>query len=106
MKRRKALQLVAASAPLPFVPTDWPATQTTPTSYNFGPDFTFGFSTSSYQIEGAVHEDGRSAGIWDVFCHGGNHIKDGDNADIACDHYHRMPEDVALIAESGVKNYR
>ena len=53
-----------------------------------------------------MREDGRSPGIWDVFCHTGHHIKDGDNADVACDHYHRMPEDVALVARSGVKNYR
>lgn len=105
MKRREALQALAA-APLPFAPNIWPATQPAPASYNFGPDFAFGFSTSAYQIEGAVREDGRTAGIWDVFCHTGNHIKNGDNADIACDHYHRMPEDVALVSQAGVKNYR
>lgn len=106
MKRREAMRLMAAAAPLPFVPTEWPAAQPAPASYDFGPDFNFGFSTSAYQIEGAVHEDGRTPCIWDVFCHTGHHIKNGNNADIACDHYHRMPEDVALIAGAGVKNYR
>jgi len=105
MKRRDALRILAA-APLPFVPAEWPVTQPAPASYNFGPDFTFGFSTSAYQIEGAVREEGRSPGIWDVFCHTGHHIKNGNNADIACDHYHRMPQDVALVAGAGVKNYR
>ena len=105
MKRREAIRFLAA-APLPFVPDDWPITQRAPTSYAFGPDFNFGFSTSAYQIEGAVHEDGRTDGIWDIFCHTGHHIKNGDNADITCDHYHRMPEDVALLAAVGVRNYR
>jgi beta-glucosidase len=97
---------LAPGALLPFVPADWPETQPAPASYDFGPDFTFGFSTSAYQIEGAVREDGRSPGIWDVFCHDGNHIKNGNNADVACDHYHRMAEDVALVADAGVRNYR
>jgi beta-glucosidase len=103
MKRREALQLLAA-APLPFIPADWPAAQPAPASYGFGPDFKFGFSTSAYQIEGAVREDGRSPGIWDKFCHTGHHIQQGHNADMACDHCHRMPEDVALVAQAGMKN--
>ena len=104
MKRRAAVQLMAAT---PFVPAAWPATQPAPASYEFGPDFNFGFSTSAYQIEGAVREDGRGPGIWDAFCHdGGHHIANGNNADMACDHYHRMPEDVALMAKAGIKNYR
>ncbi len=120
MNRREALHIMAAMpaslvpaslvpaslVPASFVPGDWPARQPAPDSFAFPPDFKFGFSTSAYQIEGAVAEDGRSPGIWDVFCHTGHHIKNGANADTACDHYHRMPEDVALIAGAGVRNYR
>jgi beta-glucosidase len=73
---------------------------------HFGPDFAFGVSSSNYQIEGAVHDDGRGTGIWDVFCHTPGHIWHNGNADIACDHYHRMPEDVALMANAGLRNYR
>jgi beta-glucosidase len=73
---------------------------------HFGPDFAFGVSTSAYQIEGAAHEDGRGLGIWDVFAQSPHHIWHHNNADIACDHYHKMPEDVALIADAGVRNYR
>lgn len=105
MKRREALQALAA-APLPFVPSHWPATQASPSSYKFPPGFAFGFSTSAYQIEGAVREDGRTPGIWDVFCHTGHHIQDGRNADVTCNHYNLMPDDVALMADSGVPNYR
>ncbi len=80
----------------------------TPSSLDldFGPNFAFGVSSSAYQIEGAVRQDGRGPGIWDVFAQRPHHIWHNGNADIACDHYHRMPEDVALMANAGIKNYR
>ncbi len=105
MQRRKLLTapatLSVASA-LPVIP----AKQAGMESLQFGPNFNFGISTSAYQIEGAVHEGGRAPSIWDVFCHEPHHITDGDTADVACDHYHRMPEDIDLIAGAGIKNYR
>ena len=55
----------------------------------FPSHFHFGASTSAYQIEGAVTEDGRLPSIWDVFAHQSGRIKDGSNGDVACDHYHR-----------------
>jgi hypothetical protein len=55
----------------------------------FPADFVWGASTSSYQIEGAVDEDGRGKSIWDVFSHTPGRVKNGDTGDIACDHYHR-----------------
>jgi len=70
------------------------------------PSFTWGVATSSYQIEGAAAEDGRTPSIWDTFCRVPGAVADGDNGDVACDHYHRMPEDVALIKSLGVDAYR
>ncbi|MFI5936556.1 GH1 family beta-glucosidase [Actinoplanes sp. NPDC051494] len=68
--------------------------------------FKWGVATSSYQIEGAVAEDGRTPSIWDTFCQVPGAVAGGDNGDVACDHYHRMPEDVALIKSLGVDTYR
>jgi beta-glucosidase len=70
------------------------------------PDFRWGTATSAYQIEGAVAEDGRTPSIWDTFCRVPGAIDNGDDGDIACDHYHRMPEDVALIRDLGIDTYR
>jgi beta-glucosidase len=63
-------------------------------------------AASSYQIEGATTADGRGPSIWDTFTHEGDHIIDGSSGDVACDHYHRYAEDVALMAELGVAAYR
>src|SRR5450755_509539 len=72
----------------------------------FPDGFLWGTATSSYQIEGAVDEDGRGRSIWDAFAHTPGKIADGSNADRANDHYHRYKEDVGLIGELGVKAYR
>src|SRR4051794_19472645 len=72
----------------------------------FGPDFLWGVSTSAYQIEGAVTEDGRGPSTWDTFCAEPGRIKDGDTGEVACDHYHRYAEDVGLMKELGVDVYR
>jgi beta-glucosidase len=69
-------------------------------------DFRWGVATSAYQIEGAVITDGRSPSIWDTFCRVPGAVERGENGDIACDHYHRMPEDVETIAGLGVDTYR
>ncbi|SIT02294.1 GH1 family beta-glucosidase [Insolitispirillum peregrinum] len=68
-------------------------------------DFVWGVSTSSYQIEGAAQEDGRAPSIWDTRCRLGK-IANGDSGDVACDHYHRYREDVALMKELGIDAYR
>ena len=68
--------------------------------------FRWGVSTSAYQIEGATGADGRTDSIWDTFCRRPGAIADGSTGDVACDHYHRMPADVALIASLGVDTYR
>jgi len=69
------------------------------------PDFIWGVSTSSYQIEGAAQEDGRAPSIWDTFCRNGR-IANGDTGDVACDHYHRYLEDMALMQDLGIDAYR
>ncbi|GAA3970882.1 GH1 family beta-glucosidase [Actinomadura viridis] len=66
----------------------------------------WGTATAAYQIEGAVTEDGRGPSIWDVFTAEPGRVKNGDTGDVACDHYHRWPEDVALLADLGVNAYR
>ncbi len=68
--------------------------------------FVWGVSTSAYQIEGAVREDGRGTSIWDTFVHEPGHISTGETGDVACDHYHRYPEDVTLMAGLGIDAYR
>ncbi|RKN19002.1 beta-glucosidase [Micromonospora musae] len=72
----------------------------------FPAGFRWGVSTSAYQIEGAVGADGRGPSIWDTFAHSPGRIADGSSGDVACDHYQRHREDVALLAGLGVTAYR
>jgi beta-glucosidase len=72
----------------------------------FPPGFLWGASTSAYQIEGAVDEDGRGRSIWDTFSHTPGKVQGGDTGDIACDSYHRCEEDLGLLSELGVGAYR
>ena len=69
-------------------------------------DFLWGVSTAAYQIEGAVTEGGRGPASWDAFSHEPGRILDGSTGDVACDHYHRYPEDIALMKQLGVGAYR
>jgi beta-glucosidase len=68
--------------------------------------FRFGASTASYQVEGAVDEDGRGTSVWDTFCAEPGRVADGSSGAEACDHYHRYPEDVALMRDLGLGGYR
>lgn len=72
----------------------------------FPENFIWGSATSSYQIEGAWKEEGKGPSIWDVFCLIPGKVQDGDTGEIACDHYHRMEEDIALMKAMGLKAYR
>jgi beta-glucosidase len=76
------------------------------TFYRFPEKFLWGAATSSYQVEGAVKEDGRGESIWDRFSHTPGKILNGDTGDIACDHYHRFKEDIKIMKELGLKSYR
>lgn len=72
----------------------------------FPTDFLWGSATSSYQIEGAVAEDGRGESIWDRFCTIPGAIEDGTDGAVACDHYHRYPDDIALMGRLNLNAYR
>jgi beta-glucosidase len=72
----------------------------------FPPGFVWGAATASYQVEGAVNEDGRRPSIWDTYSHTPGKVLGGDTGDVACDHYHRYREDVALMAALGLDAYR
>ncbi len=73
---------------------------------SFPKGFAWGAATASYQVEGAAFEDGKGLGIWDVFCKRENSIWHGHNGDVACDHYHRWAEDVAIMKNIGLSAYR
>ncbi len=73
---------------------------------SFPDNFVWGCATASYQIEGAWDEDGKSESIWDRFCRTPGKVRNDDTGDVACDHYHRYKDDVALMRELRLKSYR
>ena len=79
---------------------------TMPVTRRFPADFLWGAATASYQIEGAVDEDGRGPSIWDTFSRTPGRTLGGDTGDVAADHYHRMSADVALMKDLGLQAYR
>ena len=72
----------------------------------FNDNFTWGVASASYQIEGAVAEDGKGPSVWDMFCRKPGAIWRGQNGDVACEHVHRYREDVALMKRIGVRASR
>jgi beta-glucosidase len=68
--------------------------------------FLWGTATAAYQIEGAAHEDGRTDSVWDAFARVPGAVLGGDNGEVACDHYHRYADDVALMADLEIGAYR
>jgi beta-glucosidase len=72
----------------------------------FPKGFQWGAATASYQIEGAWQADGKGESIWDRFSHTPGKVKSGHTGDVACDSYHRYPEDIALLREMGLTSYR
>ena len=78
----------------------------------FDKGFIFGTASAAYQVEGAYNEDGKGLSIWDVFsreksaCKPVANVEHGETGDVACDHYHRYKEDVAILKKLGIKNYR
>jgi len=73
---------------------------------SFKKDFIWGGASSSYQIEGAAYEDGKSPSIWDMFCQEPGRVLNNASGETACDHYHRYKEDVSIMKELGYKAYR
>lgn len=76
------------------------------TTKTFPADFVWGAAAASYQIEGAAYADGKGLSVWDRMCRYENAVSEKDTGDIACDHYHRYREDVALMGSLGLKAYR
>ncbi|HEY7125941.1 MAG TPA: GH1 family beta-glucosidase [Ktedonobacterales bacterium] len=88
---------------------DQPTSQALPDTdlgVSFPEDFLWGAATSSYQIEGAVQEDGRGPSIWDLFSQTPGKVFQGQTGDPAADHYHRMQDDVEMMADLGLNAYR
>src|SRR5262249_20011338 len=83
-----------------------PAEARTAVSRRFPEGFYWGVATSSYQVEGAWDEDGKGVSIWDTYTHTPGKMENGDNGDVANDHYHRYKEDVALMQSIGATAYR
>jgi beta-glucosidase len=81
-------------------------TDPTALARRFPPGFLFGTATAAYQIEGGHDADGKGPSIWDTFCRVPGAISTGETGDVACDHYHRWREDVALMRELGLSAYR
>lgn len=75
-------------------------------SKNFPEGFLWGAATASYQVEGAWNEDGKGESNWDRFSHSPGRILMGHNGDVACDHYHRYPEDIEIMKMLGLQGYR
>ncbi|NJN90962.1 MAG: beta-glucosidase [Leptolyngbyaceae cyanobacterium SL_5_14] len=75
-------------------------------SYQFPDSFFWGSATASYQIEGAVKEDGRKPSVWDTFSAKWGRVAGRQTGAIACDHYHHYPNDVKLMSDLGIKHYR
>jgi beta-glucosidase len=81
-------------------------TQSPELTADFPPNFLWGAATSAYQVEGAAHEDGRASSVWDHFAAIPGTTFQGQTGEIAADHYHRMEEDVAIMAQLNLNTYR
>ncbi len=97
----------AGVASLPLIPGEPAAAQTPPaTGRSFPTGFRWGSATASYQVEGAVKEEGRTASIWDTFSHTPGKTHNGDTGDIADDHFHLYKQDIGLMKDLGLTVYR
>jgi beta-glucosidase len=98
----KLAATLAASSALPIEKTFAAPATATITDRSFPKGFLWGSATASYQVEGAVHEDGRGKSIWDTFSHTPGKTFNGETGDVADDSYHRYPEDIALMKSLGL----
>ncbi len=118
VSRRAFARLIGATAGAASLPAfgsslDAPLPQTTSSPAQAGSDarkfpdgFLWGSATASYQVEGAVHEDGRGPSVWDTFSHTPGKTHNGDTGDVADDFYHRYNEDIVLMKTLGLKAFR
>ncbi len=108
ISRRTFATLAAATAAAATAPAAPAAAQSAnpSTDRTFPKSFLWGSATASYQVEGAVHEDGRGTTIWDTFSHTPGKTHNGDTGDVSTDSYHRYPEDIALMKDLGLKTCR
>jgi beta-glucosidase len=110
--RRTFARLFGSAAIAPAALTNlatsaWGQTaQSAASARSFPQGFLWGSATASYQVEGAVNEDGRGPSIWDTFSHTEGKTNNGDTGDVADDHYHRYKEDIQLMKALGLKTYR
>jgi beta-glucosidase len=104
LRRRAFLGAAAASLASALPPASLAARSKAPAA--FPPGFVWGAATAAYQIEGAAAEDGKGPSIWDAFCKKPGAIWNGQSGDVACDHYHRYKDDVALAKSLGLPAYR
>jgi beta-glucosidase len=110
LTRRRFAQTAAATAANAFATASLPkfalAQVGTPAELKFPAGFLWGTATASYQVEGAVAEDGRKPSIWDTFAHTPGKTHDGDTGDVADDFYHRYKEDIQTMKTLGCKGFR
>ncbi len=104
--RRQFLHHSLLAGAAAWLPQPAPAQTPSPPEPHFPPGFLWGIATAAYQVEGAWNEDGRGESIWDRFSHTPGKVKGAATGDIACDHYHRYPEDVAILKALHQKSYR
>src|SRR5271154_5278563 len=107
--RRRFGQTLAGAAAAGLATASFPrialAQMASPGLLRFPPNFLWGCATASYQIEGAVREDGRKPSVWDTFSHTPGKTFQGETGDVADDSYHRYKEDIELLKNLGVGGY-
>ncbi|MBV9888651.1 MAG: beta-glucosidase [Acidobacteria bacterium] len=110
LTRRRFVQTAAATAATAFATTSLPkfalAQVGKPAELKFPSGFLWGCATASYQVEGAVNEDGRKPSVWDTFSHTPGKTHDGDTGDVADDFYHLYKQDIQTLKNLGCKGFR
>jgi beta-glucosidase len=106
MDRRDILKAGTAAALAPAIAQAKTKSKAADGTGPFPKGFLWGAATAAYQVEGAWNEDGKGESIWDRFSHTPGHVFEGQNGDVACDSYHRYPEDIALLKAMNLKTYR
>ncbi len=104
--RKKRIFYLTFLTSIPLIGSDFQFDFISSIPMTFPDNFTWGIASAAYQIEGAALEDGRGLSVWDVFCRQPGRSFEGQNGDLACDHYHRYKEDIALWKTIGPQAYR